>query len=349
MAVRPAYLHEGTIELSWADPRYSLPDLIFATVRLALDRIGISIGQIDSVVLASHDLVDGRSLSSMTTAPAAGAYLKEEVRISDDAASAVALATAQVRAGQAETCLVAAWGRSSEGDPDRISNALFDPFYSRPLAATELAVSGLRASMALGRYHDYRACRVAALDTRATLAAENRLTLPAGAPPRSTPLPLRDGEVAPCVDAVAATVITAAPTGIEITGLGMSSEPYWLGDRDLLAIESLGDASERALRGAGRFVDEIDVFELDGLTLFDEALAIEAVGAVEPGAGMQALTDARFNPSGGYLTGHSSPVMGLVRTIEAWRALRARPGLTLASGSSTVAGQTHFAIVLEGG
>src|SRR4029077_12912038 len=131
------------------DSTRNLMELIFDCSSEALSASAATIDEIDSVVISAHDLVDGRSLSSMVTPPAAGAYLRDETRVSDDGAAAVVVAAARVAAGQSENCLVAAWGRASEGDGQRISNALFDPFYAQPLGLTELTVSALRSSAAL--------------------------------------------------------------------------------------------------------------------------------------------------------------------------------------------------------
>src|ERR1700734_4045604 len=86
---RPAVYVEGAaLEISFADGRRNLQELIFDTVRAAVDDSGQAMHEIDSVVLAAHDLVDGRSLSSMVTSPAAGAYLRDEIRYGDDGAGA---------------------------------------------------------------------------------------------------------------------------------------------------------------------------------------------------------------------------------------------------------------------
>jgi hypothetical protein len=96
-------------------------------------------------------------------------------------------------------------------------------------------------------------------------------------------------------------------------------------------------------------VADVTVFELDGLTLFDEALAAEAVGAAPPGDGMRLLaTSAQVNPDGGSAAGYGAPAMGLVRICRARERLLAGGGLALATGSSVVAGQGQAAIVLEG-
>src|SRR5690606_12486030 len=122
----------AAIQMSWADASSSLTDLIFLGVSAALRDAGVSMQEVDSVVLAAHDLVDGRSLSSMVTAPAAGAYLRDEIRISGDALSAVSLGAARIAAGESRLTVVAAWGRASEGDFTGTSCALMDPFAVQP-------------------------------------------------------------------------------------------------------------------------------------------------------------------------------------------------------------------------
>jgi acetyl-CoA C-acetyltransferase len=133
----------------------------------------------------------------------------------------------------------------------------------------------------------------------------------------------------------------------------MSAEPYWVGDRDLLGLPGLRQAATIALRASGHPVAAVDVAELDGLTPFDEALAIEATGLSGCGRGMTALANEGWiNADGGSARGYCAPAMGLVRCGAAAEAIRALgPGrdhaLALATGSSTVAAQTHTAIVLE--
>jgi hypothetical protein len=340
------FVRAGVIRRSWADATRSLPELIFQTVREAVDRAEIAIDQIDSVVLAAHDLVDGRSLTSMTTAPPAGCYLREEIRLGDDGALALAAAAAQILAGQAHECIVAAWGRASEGDADAISRALLDPFYARPLGLRELDISAMRAAAALGAWPDYAVTRDAAAERLAQIAARRGTVI---GPRPIAPKPLRDGEVAPPADVVAALVISSRPTDLKLTGTGMSSEPYWPGDRNLTELTALHTAAGTALRQAGRAARDVGCFELDGATLFDEALALEAVGAAAPGTGMRALaTDQRCQRSGGSALGGCAPAMGLVRAIAACEALRTDDvEVALASGGSTVAGQTQAAVVLE--
>lgn len=351
----PVYVEGAALEVSFGDPTRNLSELIFDTVRRAVDDSGQPMSSIDSVVLSAHDLVDGRSLSSMVTAPAAGCYLRDEIRYGDDGAAAFAAAVVRLEAGEAQRSIVAAWGRSSEHRPDQFSRALFDPFMTRPLGLDELVLSAMRAQRCLASA-DARAARSAASRRRAAAAEANPRALHAGGFRPSPHYPLEDLDLPLWADVVAAMVISTEPTGVRVAGIGQSSEPYFFGDRDLSTIVSLREAGSRALADAGRGVDSIDLFEVDGLTLVDEALGLEALGLVGPSEGLRRLADdPRVNASGGGAAGYCAPSMGLTRIVEAVLQLRGtagavqQPGVAsaVATGGSTVAGQTQTAVVLE--
>jgi acetyl-CoA C-acetyltransferase len=351
----PIYIEGVALEISFADARRNLSELIFDTVRASVDDSGREMGEIDSVVLAAHDLVDGRSLSSMVTAPAAGAYLRDEIRFSDDGAAAFAAAMTRLEAGDNQRSIVAAWGRSSEHDPDAFSRALFDPYMTRPLGLDEFMLSAMRAQLCLGR-DGVREAHGRAVTRRGDAADRNPRALKAGGFTSAPHFPLDPGDMPLWADITVSMVLSTEPTAIRVTGMGQSSEPYLFGDRPLRTIRSLSEAADRALTEAGVAGTAVDVAEVDGLTLIDEALGLEAVGLAAAGEGMLRLADdPRANPSGGGASGYSRPTMGLLRIAEAVLQLRGQAGpvqldgvrRALASGSSTVAGQTQTVIVLE--
>src|SRR5437763_1025260 len=115
-------------------------------------------------------------------------------------------------------------------------------------------------------------------------------------------------------------------------------------------------AAQQALAEAKLAARDCDVVEVDGLTLFDEAIALEAIGFAAKGEGLTVLAgDGRVNPSGGSAAGYCAPAMGLARIVEATLQLQGRAGANqlsvarraIATGSSIVAAQTHTAVVLE--
>lgn len=339
--MQSVYVHGSAVTAGWADRTLSLTDLIYQGVSAALANADMNISDVDAVVLAAHDLVDGRGLTNMVTAPAAGAYMKDETRLGEDGATAFALGDARVRSGSVGTCLVVGWGRASEGPVDDISHALFEPFTSRPLALTELAVSGLRAALSLAVYPGYKTDRGSVAANRS-----DRPTQPERTPANPWPLCVQDLPV--WADFVAAVVLSSRPADVEVLGVGMDTEPFDIGDRDLLAFPALRNASAQALASANRSISQVDILELDGLTAFDEALCAEAVGAAAAGKGMELLAQAdRLNPDGGSSAGYCAPAMGLVRISRARERLARGEGeLALATGSSVVAAQTQAAVVL---
>ena len=349
------FIDAAAIEISWRDEKRNLSELIFDTVRRAIDEGGMGMTGITSVVLAAHDLVDGRSLSSMVTAPAAGAYLRDEIRYGDDVAAAFAAAVVRIEAGETERSIVAAWGRASEHDVDAVSRALFDPFFGSPLGMEELHVSGMRAQswiQAGGRCAD----RVAAVKRRRDAARANPRALRGKGRGSQPSYPLSADDVPVWADVVAAVIISTRPGRVKVSGMGQSSEPFAIGDRQLAAMPGLGRAAELAFRESKVAPKDMDVIELDGLTLFDEALGLEAVGVAAKGEGLTTLArDPRINASGGGAAGYCAPAMGLARIVEATFQLQGRAGgiqlqdprRALATGSSIVAAQTHTAIVLE--
>lgn len=354
--LRPeVFIESAALDIGWRDETRNLSELIFRTVRRALDETPEGIHGIESVVLAAHDLVDGRSLSSMVTAPAAGAYLRDEVRYGDDGAAAFSAAVVRIEAGEASRSIVAAWGRASEHDVDALSRALFDPFVQGPMGLDELKVSAMRAqswAQGGGRREDH----AQAVERRRAAAAANPRAVRGPTRPSSPSYPLTPGDMPVWADIVAAVVLSSKGGPVRVKGMGQSSEPYAIGDRRLKDMPSARQACTAALADARLSVADIDLFELDGLTLMDEAILLEAVGLAPSGQGLAVLArDGRVNASGGGAAGYCAPTMGLTRIVEAMLQIQGRAGAiqrpgvrrALALGSSLVAAQTHTAIVLE--
>ena len=349
------FIESAALEISWRDSRRNLSELIFDTVKSAIDKADKGLTGIDSVVLAAHDLVDGRSLSSMVTAPAAGAYLRDEIRYGDDGAGAFAAGVARIEAGESRRTIVAAWGRSSEHDVDAVSRCLFDPTFLRPFGLEELHVSGMRAQ-AWARHAGNLKGVESARHKRNQAVARNPRSLRSGGFKSAPSYPLQAEDLPLWADAVAAVIISNQSSAVRLAGLGQSSEAYWIGDRCLHRLTALQQAANRGFDEARCGVADIDIFEVDGLTIYDEAIALEAIGLAQPGNGLDALArDDRCNPSGGSAAGYCAPAMGLARVVEAVLQLTGAAGANqigsprraIATGSSIVAMQTQTAVILE--
>ncbi len=347
MKPRQVFVQGAAVNMSWADASKSLEELIFAGVSSALATSGVAIEAIDSVVLAAHDMIDGRSLSSMVTAPAAGAYLRDEIRLAEDGLVALSLASARVAAGETEFSIVAAWGRASEGDYLKVSQASMDPFMEQAFGLTEADVSALRLSRWLGAHGEQATARAHAAEIRRGRAKVNPRSVGASAPFMRLNLPLQEADAPRYADVVVAAIIGARASPFRIAGIGHGTDATLPGDRDWLARPALRTAVDRSLDEAGVTLADIDLFEIDGMTLADEVMSLEALGLAPPGDGFNSYASSnRINQSGGSAAGWCYPAMGLVRFAEClFRLEGARRALAV--GSSPIGGQTQTAVIVE--
>lgn len=344
------------VERSDGDATRNLMELIFDTVRVALADASCGIADIDTIVLAAHDLVDGRSLSSMVTAPAAGAYLRDEMRVSDDGLVALSLAAAAVQSGHAKRALVAAWGRPSESNIEAAAARAFDPFTEQPLGLTDLGISALRLGAYMRRFGRNEEARREAASVRRARGAKNPRSATASLIERA-PYPLLDEELSTLTDTVAAAVLGPPAGYSQIRGIGHGSEPFSVGERDLLVAPAARQAIAQALAMGGMVLEDIDVFELAGRSFADEVLTAEAIGLAGPGRGwLEVPQRMAVNPSGGGAAGEVAPATGLARFVEAIMQLQSRAGdvqlptacrRALVLSGSARASQTQTAVLVD--
>jgi acetyl-CoA C-acetyltransferase len=349
-----SYVHGVGIDVSWQDARSNLSELIFRAVRSALAASGCSIGEVDSVVLSAHDLVDGRSLSSMVTAPAAGAYLKDEIRLVEDGLAAVSLASARIEAGECDLSIVAAWGRASEGGFAHTTRAAFDPFLEQPFGLDEFTLSALRLSDWMRQHGPQRSARDRAIEARAARARRNVRSVGSEVRP-GVNFPLQRADAPRLADIVVAAILGRKPAAVHIAGVGHGAETSVIGGRALARMDALRAAVAAVGAGpaaTGRF----DLLQLGGATLADEALALEALGFAAPGQAFDAYADmAQVNPSGGGESAWCYPANGLLGFAESYLQLTnqagavqlpGNPARALVTGSSPMGGQVTHAVAL---
>lgn len=366
----------GVGQTAWVphDER-SLQELIFEATSAALLDAGTSISEVDSVVTAASDELDGRSITSMLTCYAAGAHLKDEMRLTDEGLYAAIMGWLRVASGEFDCSVAASWSKTSEVPETLIGSLAADPFYSRPLGMNDEVVLALRA----GRYlAEHGPCEQA----RAAVVAKNRL---AGArnPAASSQRPLTQAEAlrSPCVcwplrraeipapcDGAAAVVLSATPSGsaqasaARVAGLGWAVGTGLYGEAQLNRLEALELAARDAYRMAGVSdpQKEIDLVELHDASSVHELMAYEALGLCRPEEGPRLALAAlanhvrpAINPSGGSLGSGSTFAGGLRALCESVLQVRGAagehqvPGVrrALAHGS---AAESHAVVLVEG-
>ncbi|HEY4000294.1 MAG TPA: zinc ribbon domain-containing protein, partial [Candidatus Xenobia bacterium] len=130
-----------------ADRRdWSHAEMVHEVVSGVLAETGLGHDDVDTMITASSDFLDGRTISDMAIQDVIGAPGKSASKVSMDGLYALLYAVARVGSGLFRTALVTAHAKASEGDPREISKASFDPIFIRPLGVTDHDVLRLQAA-----------------------------------------------------------------------------------------------------------------------------------------------------------------------------------------------------------
>lgn len=357
MAERVGVVGVSQIGYAAAIPDRTLEELIFEAASSVLTDSGLAWREIDSVVIAASDLVDGRVISSMVTAGPAGGYMKDILNVASSGEHAFVLASLQILSGLFETALVLSWSKCSEAPIPYVERLSLDPFYRRHLGINGLVAAALQASAyrlrhgvsegaAAGVVAKSRAngVRNPHAERRAPVTLDDVLASPVVA------WPLRELETPPLSDGVCGLVLASAerarslrrPTAW-LRGLGWASETYWREPEALVGLSALRAAAGRAyaMAGIGAPPGQIGVAEVHDLTPYHALMAYEGLGFAKAGEGARLLDDPRLavNPSGGVLCANPSFASGLVRVAEAALQVMGRAGERQVKGATVALAQ----------
>jgi acetyl-CoA C-acetyltransferase len=181
--------------------------------------------------------------------------------------------------------------------------------------------------------------------------------------------PLRLLHCSPITDGAAAVFLAPVEVAkklnkpyVVITGIGHATDTIALCQRkDMLKLEVVAQATQRALKMAGKKIKDVNFAEVHDCFSIAEIMVMEAMGVVEPGQGgpavMDGLTaldgDFPINPSGGLKSkGHPVGATGVAQVVETVTQLRgdagkrqiknARIGLTQNMGGSGASSVVHI-------
>lgn len=323
-----------------ADPHRDEAQLVQAATQAALADAGLHRHDIGFVCSGSSDYTIGRPFSFVMALDGVGAWPPiRESHVEMDGAFALYEAWVRLMHGDIETAMVYSFGRSSAGSIDDVYAAQLDPYTLAPLGPRPMALAALQARVALDRGLATEADFAEAV-VRARRAAASNPNVPAIDVPTVEALlaapyvasPFRAHDAARRTDGAAAIVLSTRPVGPRIAAFGHRIEPHALGARDLAALPSLRRLA--ADSGAHR----VDVAELHTPYSAQEGLVRAALGLPDAAA---------VNPSGGTLVAETPFVAGLVRIIEATRAVRGGASRAVAHATGGAALQHNLLCVLE--
>lgn len=361
--------------------RDALADIIFEVSAKALEDAQLKISDIESVTLAAHDMVDGRAITTMLTAPPAGAYLKDEIRVAEDGAFAAALACLRILSGDFSTSLVVSWSKCSECANDtlhKVANLSYDPFFYRPFALNDVTSYAIQAQRYMSKYNitEAQAAQVVVKNRANALNNElahlqSRVTVDEVMESKPVSLPLKLLDLPPWSDGACALVLASEDVARRskqpcawVNGFGWANDTYYSGDKDLAELESLSLAASQAYKMAGisNPSNDIDVAEIHDITSLHELMEYEALAFCPKGmagkyldSGATAIDgDLPVNPSGGCLSSNPYTAVGLIRVAEAALQIMGRAGnhqvpgvkTALAHGISGLCAQSNCVVIL---
>lgn len=322
-------------------PDKNVEDLIYETVSGLIAKAGLSISDIDTVIGAGDDVLDGRSISNVFTAEYAGAFLKEESKIEDDGAFAAAYAFMRIASGSFDTAIVYGYSKGSDSSPQYYSGMIADPFFLRPLGVEAITAAALQAGCYYQRFGvtESQAARVAVKNRRNAIGnpfahIKGNYTVEDVMASPQIASPVKRLDASPVTDGCCA-VLLASDEAVKrfslkpawIDGLSFCTDAYYLGHRDLSVARSARKAAGKAYAMAG-ILDprrEIGVAELHEPFSFQELMLAEALGFCEEGGGGRFIESGASEPagrlpinlSGGALSANPIFATGLIRLAEA--------------------------------
>jgi acetyl-CoA acetyltransferase len=344
--------------------------LCLDVVTRALANAGLDRKEIDFTCSGSADYLSGGTFTFVANLDAVGAWPPiRESHVEMDGAWALHEAWVRLLIGDERTALVFGSGKSSTGDLTRVLNLQTDPYYLAPLGVDPLSLAALQARALLdtgkATERDLAAVAARALQAATTnphavpaiAAAGQGLTASPGEPSDAeidallageyVRSPLREHDAPPVTDGACALVLAtasvanrlAAEDGIRpvwITGLEHFVEPHQPGMRDLTDSVSTRKAAQAAGLGAG---GPVEVAELSATYSHEEIILRDALGLP---------ANCVVNPSGGALAANPVMATGLVRVVEAARAIRERGhGRALAHATSGPCLQQNLVCLLS--
>jgi len=347
-------------------------DMVFEVCKEALRHAGIMREDMDTVVTASSDFLDGRTISSVFLSMAVGAFMKDESKVEEDGTFALYYALMRILAGTYDVALVEAHTQSSTMNAHQVSCFMLDPLFDRQIGVlNDIAAAALQARAYMNR-HNVTEKHIAMVAVKnITNAAKNPyahrkmpdLSVKEVMGSKLLCAPIRELTMSPPSDGACALILASEDKARKITdkpvwieGVGTCQSSY-LRDRDIEKLDSLETAARTAYKMAGikNPAAELDVAEISEKFAHEELMIYEALGLCKEGEGKKLIEkgttqkdgDMPVNPSGGALGADSVCATGLVRVIEAAKQIRGEAGRNQVPGVHKALAHGQFGLCAQ--
>ena len=364
----------------WDMPK-TREDMVFEVAKGAAEMAGVTREEIDTVINASSDYLDGRTISELFLTMPSGAYLKDYTKTEMDGAFAALYGVMKILAGTHDVALIVANTQGSTFNPHQVSYHMLDPTFDRQLKVlNDMAIAAIQARMYMDKYGVGAEEGAMVSVKNLWCAAKNPnahrkmpgVTVEDVLGSKMLYEPIRELMMSPVSDGACAVVLASEEKARKLTdnpvwieGVG-SSQDFYVRDRNLQRLEALEKAARRAYRMAGikdPFA-EIDVAEVTERYAHEELMIYEALGFCEEGKARRLVDNyvtwlggqMPVNPSGGALGADPITATGLIRIVEAAKQIRGEAGTyqvpevrrALAHGQAGICAQSNIVFILGG-
>jgi len=364
----------------WDMPK-TREDMVFEVAKGAAEMAGVTREEIDTVINASSDYLDGRTISELFLTMPSGAYLKDYTKTEMDGAFAALYGVMKILAGTHDVALIVANTQGSTFNPHQVSYHMLDPTFDRQLKVlNDMAIAAIQARMYMDKYGVGAEEGAMVSVKNLWCAAKNPnahrkmpgVTVEDVLGSKMLYEPIRELMMSPVSDGACAVVLASEEKARKLTdnpvwieGVG-SSQDFYVRDRNLQRLEALEKAARRAYRMAGikdPFA-EIDVAEVTERYEHEELMIYEALGFCEEGKARRLVDNyvtwlggqMPVNPSGGALGADPITATGLIRIVEAAKQIRGEAGTyqvpevrrALAHGQAGICAQSNIVFILGG-
>lgn len=311
----------------------SLEELLYEVTRRALRAAGVTIEDIDGIVVGANDQYDGRAISVMMASGPVGGVDRDILSTPSAGEHAFVMGALRVASGQYRTQLVVAWSPIEASSLSEVQRLAADPYFHRRLPLDEMSAHAMQATALMATMPNLQAMAERVTEKnrkngasaypdlatgKSDAALKARWPLPPGAPPVT-------GAVALVLASEDFVRERSCPVAW-IAGMGWATEPAFIGDRDLTKAPALEAAAQQAYAEAGVTdpLGAFDVAEVADATPYQELLAYEALGLSPRAQWEQHLADGTFGPqgklpvnlSGGAISLNPVYCTGLIRIAE---------------------------------